>query len=106
LDQDIVMGEYPCDRYAVLVEEGVPRGGLFELEQTTYYRVVEVGAGRVMLTFRGEMEASLSTETGTWDDYRYSGVSGVTIALDGKSVTVRYHDGREEKLPLHQPDLD
>lgn len=100
------MDQHLFDRYAVLVEEGVPRGGLFELEQTTYYRVVEVRTGRVMLTFRGEMEASLSTDTGTWESYRYSGVYGVTMALDGKSVTVRYHDGREERIPLHQPDLD
>ena len=100
------MDKQPSDRYALMVEEGVPHGGLFELEQTTYYHVVDVQTGRVVLTFRGELEASLSTETGAWDDYRTSGVCGVTIAPDGRSVTVRYSDGREETVPLPQPDLD
>lgn len=90
------MGEQRTRRFEVQVEEGAPHGGLYELEQTTYYRVVDRESGEVVMAFRGEMEASLSTETGMWDDYRFSGVCEVTIANDEQSVNVRYHDGREE----------
>lgn len=90
------MGDQHTGRFEVQVEEGPPRGGLHELEQTTYYRVVERESGDVVMTLRGELEASLSTTTGMWDDYRVSGVCGVTITDDGRSVHVRYHDGHEE----------
>ena len=46
----------------VLVEEGPPRGGLFELEQTTYYRVVDTRTQAVVLTFRGEMDSELQRD--------------------------------------------
>lgn len=87
-------------RLQVQVERGAPHGDLFELEQTTSYRVVDTLSGDVLLTFQGEMEASLSSETGLWDDYRFSGVCEVLIAPDEQSVIVRYCDGREEALPL------
>lgn len=54
----------------VQVEEGAPRGGLYELEQTTYFHVLDTQSGQVVMTFQGEMEASLSTDTGMWDDCR------------------------------------
>jgi hypothetical protein len=46
------------------------------------------------------MEASLSTSTGMWDDYRFSGVREVILVPDEGSVTVRYYDGREEMVGL------
>ena len=46
----------------VLVEEDPPRGGLFELEQTTYHRVVDTRTQEIVLTFRGEMEASFERD--------------------------------------------
>ena len=49
-------------RFVVLVEEGPPRGGLFELEQTTYHRVVDTRTQAVVLTFQGEMEASFDRD--------------------------------------------
>lgn len=82
------------------VEEGHAHGGLYELEQTTYYRVVDTRSKEVAMTFQGEMSASLSTSNGTWDDYHYWGVCEVTISPDGQSVRVKYYSGREETAPL------
>jgi hypothetical protein len=62
--------------------------------------VVDAHSKQVVMTFQGEMEASLSTTTGIWDDYRFSGVCEVTIAPDEHSVNVRYYDGREETVPI------
>jgi hypothetical protein len=52
------------------------------------------------MIFQGRMEASLSTSTGTWEDYRFDGVADVRIAAGDRSVTVTYHDGREETLEV------
>ena len=92
----------------MFVEEGPPRGGLYVLEQTTYHRVVDTRTQEVVMTFRGELEASFSATTGTWEDYRVSGVRAVVMAPDARSVIVRYHDGREESVVLEErsaPDL-
>jgi hypothetical protein len=96
------MAEQPTARFEVIVEQEPPHGDLYELEQTTYYRVVDRRSNEIILTFHEEMEASLSTDTGLWDDYRFSGVCEVTIAPDEPSVIVKYHDGREERVPLPQ----
>jgi hypothetical protein len=87
-------------RFQVVVEEGPPHGDLYELEQTTYYHVVDTHSGEVVMTFEGELQASLSRDTGMWDDYACSGVNGVAIAPDGESVIVRGCDGREEVVSL------
>ena len=87
----------------VLVEEGPPRGDLFELEQTTYHRVVDTRTQEVVLTFRGEMEASFSATTGSWEDYHWSGVREVAVAPDDKTVIVEYYDDREETIALVWP---
>ena len=87
----------------VLVEEGPPRGGLFELEQTTYHRVVDTRTQEVVLTFRGEMEASFSATTGSWEDYHGSGVREVAVAPDEKTVIVKYYDDRTETIALLWP---
>ena len=79
------------------------RGGLFELEQTTYHRVVDTRTQAVVLTFRGEMEASFSATTGSWEDYHWSGVREVTVAPDEKTVIVKYYDDREETIALVWP---
>jgi hypothetical protein len=90
-------------RFVVLVEEGPPRGGLFELEQTTYYRVVDTRTQEVMLTFRGEMEAGFSATTGSWEDCHAYGVREVAVAPDEKTVIVKYYDHREETVALLEP---
>jgi hypothetical protein len=95
-------GEGRMGRFELLVEVGSPHGGLYELEQTTYYRVVDRRSDEVVMTFEGEMEASLSTTTGMWDETRFSGVREVLLAPDEQSVIVQYHDGREEIVPLPQ----
>ena len=87
-------------RFEVKVEEGPPHGDLYELEQTTYYRVVDTQLKEVVMTFQGEMEAELSPDTGMWDNYRFSGVCEVIVAPDEQSVIVKYHDGREERTPI------
>jgi len=94
------MRSQQADRFEVVVEEGSPHGGLYELEQTTYYKVVDRHSGQVVLTFEGQMEASLSTTTGMWEDYHLSGVCEVRIAPDEQSVVVKYYDGGEETVPL------
>ena len=90
------------DRFEVVEEKGSPRGDLYELEQKTYYHVVDRHSGQVIMTFQALMEASLSRDTGMWDDYFFSGVREVIIAPDEQSVIVKHHDGREETLPLPQ----
>jgi len=87
-------------RYEIIIEEGAPHGGLFELEQTTHFLVADTKTGQVVMRFEGDMEASLSTSTGQWEDYRYHGVREVTVTRDGTRVRVRYHDGQEELVEL------
>jgi hypothetical protein len=90
-------------RFVVLVEEGPPRGGLFELEQTTYHRVVDTRTQDVVLTLRGEMAASFSATTGSWEDYQWSGVREVAVAPGEQTVIVKYYDDREETFALTRP---
>jgi hypothetical protein len=96
------MSEPAAGRFEVLEEKGSPRGDLFELEQRTYYRVVDRYSDEVVMTFEELMEASLSRDTGMWDDYVFTGASEIVIAPDMRSVTVKYHEGLEETLPLPQ----
>lgn len=86
--------------FEVVEEQGPPRGDLFELEQKTHYHVVDRRSEEIIMTFERLMEASLSRDTGMWDDYQFTGVDEVTIAPNERSVLVRYLDGREETLPL------
>jgi len=94
------MGEQPTGRFEVVVEEGPPHGDLYELEQTTTYQIVDRHSDQVVMTFESNMEASLSTTTGMWEGYRFSGVCEVSIAPDGQSAIVKYHGGREEAVLL------
>lgn len=86
-------------RFQIRVKEGDAHGGLYELEQTTFYRVVDTLSGEVVMTFEGEMEASLG-DMGLWDDYHFSGVKEVIIAPDEQSVAAHYYDGHEETFQL------
>ena len=96
------MSEPEPVRYEVVEEKGSPRGDLYELEQRTTYYVVDTRTDEVIMAFEELMEASLSTDTGMWDDYFFSGAREVSIAPDAQSVIVKYHDGLEETLPLPQ----
>ena len=92
------MAEAPKRRFKVEVEEGPAHGDLYELEQTTFYRVVDTRSKKVVMIFEGEMEARLSG--GMWSDHRHSGACEVTIAPDERSVRVKYHGGHAETVPL------
>jgi len=87
-------------RFQVVIIEGPPHGDLYELEQTTTYRVIDTQSQEVILEFQGEMEASLSTDTGLWDDFRTYGVYNVRISPDGQAAIVEHCDGRVEAIPL------
>lgn len=93
-------GKQQMERFEVLVKEGSPHGDLYELEQTTYYEVVDRHSNKVVMTFQGQMQASLSKTGLEWEDYHFSGVCGVFIAPDEQSVIVRHYDGREEIVQL------
>ena len=94
------MSEQRAGRFEVVIEEGPPHGDLYELEQTTYYRIVDTRSQEVVMTFQGDMEASLSRDDGMWTDHRFSGVHEVALAPDGQSVVVKYCDGHEETVQL------
>ena len=94
------MSDQVARRFGVVVEEGVPHGNLYELEQTTYYHVVDRHSGQTVLTLEGRLDATLSTDTGLWNDYRISGVCEISIAEDDRSILAKYCDGREEIVAL------
>ena len=83
-------------RYEVRTVQGPARGDLFELEQTTYFHVVDLLEDKIILTFREDMEASLSKDNGLWTDYHYSGVCEVVISADEQTALVNYHDGNQK----------
>ena len=87
-------------RYEIRDEKGSPRGDLFELEQKTYHHVVDHNTEETIMTFESLMEATLSRDDASWDNYEFTGVREVIISPDEESVTVRYFDGLEETLPL------
>lgn len=96
------MSEQLESRFEVVVKKGPPGGGLYELEQKTYYQVVDRHSKEIIMVFESLMEASLSTSTGMWDDYRFTGASEVSITPDELAVLVVYDDGTEEMVPLPQ----
>lgn len=98
------MAEQRPTRLAIVIRQGPPRGDLFELEQATYYDVVDCGTQQVILTLQGETTARLSRDTGLWDEYRFSGVEQVALSADERSILVSYHDGRQETVSLPLPE--
>ena len=85
-------------RYRVEVEEGPAHGDLYELEQMTFFRVIDTCSNTVILAYAGEMSARL--DGGVWSDHQYSGVSDLIVAPDERSIRVKYHGGREEIVAL------
>ena len=94
------MSQQASPRFIVQVKEGGGHGGLYELEETTYFYVIDTRTQEIVLTFEGEMSASLSTSTGQWDDYSFGGVRAVTITPDEQFAIVQYFGGKEERVPL------
>lgn len=73
-------------------------GGLFELEITTKFHVIDNRTGQIIMTF----DAGSSTHyTGQWSDESSWGVSHVEISEDETEVLVQEH-GRSEprRFPL------
>lgn len=87
-------------RYRIHVEEGPEHGDLFELEQTTWHRVIDTRTGEVVMTFEEEMSARLGS--GAWEGHERGGVREVRIGEDDRSVIVTYHGGREERVVLEE----
>jgi hypothetical protein len=100
LAQEQEHGRATGSRFEIVVRQGPPHGDLFELEQTTYYEVVDRRTQEVIVTFVSEMEAGLSRSSGLWDDYRFSGVAQVDITPGEEALLVTYHDGRQETIAL------
>jgi len=94
------------ERFIVKIIEGPPRGDLYELEQATFFQIIDTTTGQVILNFRGDMEASLSRDDGQWDNYHYSGVSQVTISEDQRTALVEYYDGTKEQVSLPEINKD
>ena len=94
------MDDQAGKRFEVVIRQGPPHGDLYELEQTTYYQVVDTLTQQVIMVFESEMQATLSRDTGMWDDHSFTGVSDVAIAPDERSVLVQYVGGQQEAFPL------
>ena len=88
------------ERFIVKIIKDPPRGDLFELEQATFFQIIDTAVDQVIFSFRGDMEANLSRETAQWDDYHYSGVRQVTISKDQRTALVEYFDGIQEQISL------
>lgn len=73
--------------YRIDERDGSAHGGLYELEQTHYFDIVNVQTGQVVLTFESEYSASFQGN-GTWGDASSSGVEKVGFAEDGLSLLV------------------
>ena len=87
-------------RFEIRVEEAAAQGGLFEYEQTTYFHVVDLRSRETIMTFEGTTSVSSSQRGPGWTEGNHTGVSAVSIAPDGRSVQVTYHNGWQELVPL------
>jgi hypothetical protein len=97
---DMAMDDQPDTSFKVQIEEGDYRGGLFELERVTIFRVVEVNSEETRLELRGEMNASLDSNTGGWGEPVFYGVADVILSDDGHHVLVTFQDGHTEIMPI------
>jgi len=73
-------------------------GGLFELEITTTFEVVDTRTDAVVMRFTGDYSASYDGVG--WGDGTAGGVRAVTIAADERSVEVRLAGGQVARHPL------
>ncbi len=86
-----------ASRFAVRVDEH-HGGGLFELEVTTTYEVVERATGAVVMRFAGDYSASYDGVG--WGDGASGGVVAVELTPAEDAVIVRFAGGSEERHPL------
>lgn len=90
--------------FRIEIREDPPRGGLYELECSTHFDLVEVATGRVLMSFEGTYSASFGGD-GQWSDGAWSGVRLVELADDGAALLV-YRADQEvpERRPLVAPE--
>lgn len=77
-------------KYRIEERDGSAHGGLFELEQTHYFDIVNVQTGQVLMTFESEYAASFQGN-GTWGDGSSSGVEKIMFTDDGLALLVYYY---------------
>lgn len=73
-------------------------GGLFELEITTTYEVVDTTDGAVVMRFSGDYSASYDGVG--WSDGAAGGVREVTVSADERWVEVHFAGGHIERHSL------
>jgi hypothetical protein len=74
---------------------GSAHGDLCELEQTTYWHVMDWQTMTVVRTLTGGMSARLAG--GLWADHAFGGVQDVTVSPSGQ-IQVHDETGRVETL--------
>ena len=89
-----------AERYVVQIVKGSPRGDLYELEQATFFHIFDTETDQIILSFRGDMEASLSRDTAQWENTQYSGVCNASISKDQRTVLVEHYDGTVELVDI------
>ena len=87
-------------RYIAQIVERSPLRDLYELEQTTFFHLIDTTSDQIILSFRGAMEASLSRDTAQWEDTHYSGVCRVSITEDQQTFLVEHYDGTQKLVHL------
>ena len=87
----------PSPRYEVRRHEH-HGGGLYELEVTITFDVVELATGTIVKRFEGGYSASYNGSG--WGDYVHSNLHDVTLAADGLHAEVHFSGGRVERVFL------
>jgi hypothetical protein len=70
-----------ASRWRIWEEAGDSHGDLYELERTTYFRVLDWQTKTVIATYSEEMSASYDGVS--WADYTYGGVKAITVSPTG-----------------------
>jgi len=83
-------------KYKIVERSSGSHGGLFELEEETYFDVVEIKTGKVLMTFENSSSASFGA--GQWQDRVSCGVSKVELGSDGKTALVYSYGQSEPKI--------
>lgn len=73
-------------------------GGLFELEITVHWDVIELATGAVVRTFRDESWARY--DGGQWAEIAGHSIADVTLTDDGAAVEIRFNHGVVERVAL------
>jgi hypothetical protein len=87
-------------RWRVRHSTGSAHGGLYELEQTHYWRVIDWASKEVVLEFEGESDQSYTGGPGGWSEATWVGTSDVSISDDGRAVIVETGGRDRRTVPL------